>query len=436
MESKKLLIVTYHFPPSSASGAFRLLGFARHLPSYGWNVGVVAPPTLPWEPVDRALLDRVPPSTFIEPVPYPANNKLARRISRMGCWLPSAWRACKKVVKSFKPDVILTSGPPHEVHFLGLGLKRMSNLPWIADFRDPWYAIDRMDRGRGLTARAIVFQERLIIRGADMVVANAPGAQRIFERDYPELTNKFITLPNGYDREAFDVIVPKPRPAGTPLRVVHTGAIYLGRDPRPFLDALRFLSDNRPTPAPEADFFGPLPQFAFDFKEELAKRALLDRVVLHGQVPYARCLEAMKGADILLLMDSPGRSVGVPAKLYEYIGAGRPILALGELGGDLEWVLRSSGVPYQIAPLDDPGRIAAALIALGREVYRATEPASRAEPFSRETIVGRLAECLDHISKREPSLVAETQSQPLSPLPFANANVIAGCEATVPQGGR
>ena len=436
MASKKLLIVTYHFPPSSASGSFRMLGFARHLPSFGWNVAVVAPPSLPWEPVDPGLVARVPSSTQVESVPYPAHNKLARRVSQMGCWLPGAWSACKKAMATFKPDAILTSGPPHEVHYLGLGLKRKYHLPWIADFRDPWYAIDRMDRGKGLSVRAILLQEGWIIRGADVVVANAPGAQRIFENDYPDISNKFITLPNGYDREAFDAIATKPRTPGTPLRVVHTGAIYLGRDPRPFLDALRFLSDNRPTPGPEADFFGPAPEFAFDFKDELSKRALLDRVVIHGQVPYARCLEAMKGADILLLMDSPGRSVGVPAKLYEYIGAGRPILALGELGGDLEWVLRSSGVPFRIAPLDDPGRIAAALVALGREAYRSAEVNGNGEPFSRETIVGRLAECLNHMSKRPINLIADSHSLNPIPFPTATANVIANREATVPLGGR
>ena len=388
-------MLTYHFPPSSASGAFRMLGFARHLPSFGWNVAVVAPPTLPWEPVDHDLASRVPPSTRITPVPYPT-SKLARRVAQMSCWIPGAWSACKKTVEANRPDAVLTSGPPHMTHYLGLGLKRKYGIPWIADFRDPWNAVDRLDRGKGFTSRAIAFQERWVVREADIVVANAPGAQRIYESDYPEIASKFITLPNGYDREAFDAIATTPRPAGAPLKVVHTGAIYLGRDPRPFFDALRFLSDNRPTPPPEADFFGPPPELEIDFKAELGKRALQERVIIHGQVSYARCLEAMKSADILLLMDTPGRSVGVPAKLYEYIGARRPILALGELGGDLEWVLRNCGVPYRIVPPDDAGRIAAAMVELGRESLAGDhESPFREEPFSRESIVGRLAESLN-----------------------------------------
>ena len=398
-----------------------MLGFARHLPSFGWNVLVVAPPSLPWEPVDPALCAQVPPSTRIEPVPYPT-RKLARRIAQMGCWLPGAWAACERLVRTVKPDAVLTSGPPHLVHYLGLGLKRKHRLPWIADFRDPWYASGRLDRGQGLTARKIRFQERWIVRGADLVVANAPGAQRIYENDYPDIASKVVTLPNGYDREAFNAIGTKPGLANAPPRVVHTGAIYLGRDPRPFLDALRLLSDNRAEAALEADFFGPPPDLGFDFQAELRSRALLDRVVIHGQVPYARCLQEMKSADILLLMDTPGRSVGVPAKLYEYIGARRPILALGELGGDLEGVLRTSGVPFRIAPPDDPGRITAALIELGRESHITDDSTRQGEPFSRDAIVGRLAECLNQVvGKRLVKAIPDIQAtnaalEPATPL--------------------
>ena len=69
---KKLLLITYHFPPSAASGAFRLLGFARHLPTFGWQPLVVAPPSLPWEPTDPRLADQIPAEAIVRPVPYPA----------------------------------------------------------------------------------------------------------------------------------------------------------------------------------------------------------------------------------------------------------------------------------------------------------------------------------------------------------------------------
>jgi hypothetical protein len=120
MRPRKLLIVTYHFPPSGAVAAFRMLGFARHLPRFGWQVGVVAPPRVPHEPVDEALLDRVPPKTTVFPAPYPDSlpAQLATRFVYHGVWVPRALPAILGAVHRFKPDAVLTSGPPHCVHFL------------------------------------------------------------------------------------------------------------------------------------------------------------------------------------------------------------------------------------------------------------------------------------------------------------------------------
>src|SRR5262245_51433232 len=96
MAERHVLLVTYHFPPSAASGTFRMLGFARHLPRYDWRVSVVAPPELPWEPVDAALIDQVPFQTMVHSVPYPRQApKLLRWAAPWGVWLRPAWKACR-----------------------------------------------------------------------------------------------------------------------------------------------------------------------------------------------------------------------------------------------------------------------------------------------------------------------------------------------------
>src|SRR5580704_14805938 len=137
---RKLLILTYHFPPSSAVAVFRMLGFTRHLPRWGWKVGVVAPPRVPGEPVDEALLQRVPPETVVLPASYPRSvaAPLARRAFFNGVWLPRALPAVHRALRDFKPDAILTSGPPHCIHLLGLLVKRLYGVPWLATLRDPW----------------------------------------------------------------------------------------------------------------------------------------------------------------------------------------------------------------------------------------------------------------------------------------------------------
>jgi glycosyltransferase involved in cell wall biosynthesis len=390
---RNVLILTYHFPPSSASGSFRLLGFARHLPKHGWRATVVAPPTLPWEPVDHALLEKLPAETRVYPAPY-LSSRVVRKLVPVSGWLPRAWRACRRAVAEQRPEALLTSGPPHQVHWLGLWLKRRYGLPWVADFRDPWYPEGRTDRGRDLASWRVALQERAVVHAADAVVANAPGAARLLRRAYPGLRSKVVTLPNGYDREAFDGFERPVPPAGRRPRVVHAGAIYAGRDPRPFLDAVRALgADGRL--APEAAFFGPPSEAGLNLADEVRRRGLADRIEVHGQVPYARCLREMAAADILLLMDSPGRTVGVPAKLYEYLGAGRPVLALGEPEGDLAWVLRQSGVPYRIAPPGDATAVATALLDLaGALRASAGRAAADLHRFSREAIAGRLAALL------------------------------------------
>src|SRR5262245_58863134 len=136
-----VLVLTYYFPPLAASGSYRLLGFARHLPRFGWRVAVVSPAELPWESLDPALEGRVPPETIVYRVPYPRWPRLLRRFLPGALWLPAARRAAGRAVRELRPDVVLTSGPPHWAHLLGLSLKRRYRLPWVADFRDPWASI-------------------------------------------------------------------------------------------------------------------------------------------------------------------------------------------------------------------------------------------------------------------------------------------------------
>ena len=145
MSHRHLLLVTYHLPPSAASGSFRMLGFARHLPKFGWHVRAVAPPCLPWEPVDDRLFKQLPRQCVVHAVPYPQGRavKLLRRFAPNGIWLPPAYRALRRIVAESRPDVVLTSGPPQCVHLLGLWLKRRYGMSWVADFRDPWVVGDR-----------------------------------------------------------------------------------------------------------------------------------------------------------------------------------------------------------------------------------------------------------------------------------------------------
>ena len=205
---KRLLIVTHHFPPSAASGSFRMLGFARHLPKFGWNVSVVVCGPTPWEPKDDDLGKQIPDDTTVECVEFPlkkarsflpvALQKL-RYIDLYYVWNKPAIVACSRLIKAQPPDAILTSGPPHSVHLVGRRLHRRFGLPWVADFRDPWCSLGSDKPYVRSWSRFTKPMERSVIRSADIVVANTSNARESLKDAYPKYAEKIAAVRNGFD---------------------------------------------------------------------------------------------------------------------------------------------------------------------------------------------------------------------------------------------
>jgi glycosyltransferase involved in cell wall biosynthesis len=385
---KKILLITYHFPPSAASGAFRLLGFARHLPKYDWQPLVVAPPTMPWEPIDPRLMEDVPESAVVRHVPYPSGApRLLRVLAQYAVWLPRAWSACKRMFDEYRPDAILTSGPPHCVHALGHWLKRRTGCPWIADFRDPWLS-DGSNKKLGFFKRWEKRWEQRVFTNANLVLANAPNACRLYRGVYPNAN--VVTLTNGFDPQSMvnETLRDDPR-----IRLMHAGEIYAGRNPAPLFEALASL--NAEAPSYRLQLLGRCEDN--DVPKMMRERGWCDFVTLEGQRDYRETLVAMQAADILVLFDSPGRTIGVPAKVYEYLGAGRPILALAEQNGDTANVLRASGVLHRIAAPKDVQQIRQAVSELAEAVQN-REPVKDGVgllQFTRENLTRTLAIHLD-----------------------------------------
>ncbi len=403
MAFKNLLIITYNFPPSAAVGGLRLLGFCRHLPKFGWQCEVVAPPEMPWEPTDPMLLDQVPKETILHHVPY-TNSRIVRRLASVDSWLPKAWMACQRAIHQRRPDAILTSSPPHHVHLLGLGLKKWHGIPWIADFRDPWAWV--RPRVNVLSSQAIASWrentlEQTVVRHSDAIIVNAPQSCETFATVYPKHMDKTVVITNGYDPESFENLT-KLDAADPAIRMIHCGHLYDGRDPRPFFDALKSLLVERNTEQPSirVDFFGLLKfdNRAFDLDVEIRDRGLENILSVRGEIPNIQSLAEMARADILLLFDTLGRRVGVPAKLYEYIGSDRPILAMAETEGDTAWVLRQTSTIYRIANPNDPGSIERCLKELINAIENkraAIEPNPGRLQFTRENLARHLAAVLD-----------------------------------------
>lgn len=394
----KVLIISMHFPPSAASGSFRILGFCRHLPNFGWQPTVVACPAVPREPVDEQLQSLIPAQNIVEYVPYPQSrlSRLSAKIlyragpvDRHLPWSFAALQTCRRVIRQQRPDAILTSGPPHSTHLLGLKLKQEYSLPLIADFRDPWVT-SNSPRKSLLIAKSL---EQAVFNNADKIIANAPNALSALQAAYPALSHKMSAITNGFDLE-------EPSPTRilnpVPLEILHTGELYAGRNPAPLLTALRAAEQSAPHLRWHVTFLGRATESGIDAHH------CTSPVTVEDQIPYLAAKERMRRAHILLLLDSPRRQIGVPAKLYEYIGANRPLLVLAQPNSDTAHVARNSGLPHQIASPTNIPEIHQALLKLAASTETQTKNHLAHSPYTRQAITQKLAQVLN-----------QTQTQPL-----------------------
>jgi glycosyltransferase involved in cell wall biosynthesis len=284
---------------------------------------------------------------------------------------------------------------------LGYYIQRRFKLPWIADFRDPWITgANLKPQGRFLLHWQSGW-ERKVIAHADIVIANAPRAAERLRQAFPPHQHKIQTILNGFDPENFDIVPGRHSTNGT-LHILHTGEMYCGRDPKPFLDVMQDIHCNgngdENSPPIRVHFLGRSEMGCHQFRTEIERRGLNHLIEISGQVPYNQATQAMTRSDILLLFDTPGRRAGVPAKLYEYIGVGRPVLALAERDSDVAWVLRESGTLHRMASPSDPLQIKQALAELIDEITaNRLSPASEKQRllFTRQAMAGRLAEIMN-----------------------------------------
>jgi glycosyltransferase involved in cell wall biosynthesis len=400
MTRHRLLLITYHFPPQAAVAVHRLVGLVRYLPRLGWEPTVLAPPSTPWEPTDETLLARVPPRTEVVSVPFPRGGlyRFVRRLAPEAAWLPRAAHAANRAVRRLAPDAILTSGPPHCVHRLGLYLRRRWGLPWVADFRDAWVAGGRPapEAWRRWLGRR---WETATLREASAVLANTPAAAAALRAAYGPLADKVVVAPNGFDPEDFAAPAGVASTADGPRTLLHAGELYGGRDPRPLLDALCALQSAGAGGAPlfRLRLLGRSTGGAFDLAAEVRRRGLAGVVAVTGQVAYRQALAQMARADVLLVVTAPPQDrVGIPAKLYEYFGAGRPVLALAQPESDVAWALRTSGVTHRIAPAGDAAAISQALRELHAQLQAGVAAPPRTDsPFTRASMARRVASALD-----------------------------------------
>lgn len=408
---RRVLMIAFQFPPFAGSSAIqRTLRFVQQLPPHGWEPLVLSAWPAAYEATSEELLSAVPTGTVVErAMALDAARHMAvagrypsflARPDRWRTWSIDGRRVGRRMIERFRPDALWSTYPIATAHTLGAMLQRASGLPWLADFRDPmaqegypadpvtWRAYDRIERAAVHAARFSVF--------------TTPGAAALYRARYPALAARMRVIENGYDEETFASVeaAPASRAPLAPgrLTLLHSGVVYPEeRDPTQFIAALaRLKAEGTAAAIPFAVRFRSSGQDAL-LAALADKHGVSDLIELLPPVPYAQALDEMLRADALLVLQAANCNQQIPAKLYEYLRAGRPVLAFTDSAGDTAATLRTAGL-HSVAPLDQPEAIADLLRTSLRELQRGSAPlpdAAAARRNSRAVRAAELAALLD-----------------------------------------
>ena len=371
---KRVLMVAYHFPPlAGSSGIQRTLRFVQHLPRHDWQPLVLTADTRAYERTSTDLDAEIPADTVVRRA-FALDT--ARHLSLGGRHLaamarPDRWVSWKfagvregmRMIREFAPDALWSTYPIATAHLIAGELHRRSGLPWIADFRDPM-AQD------GYPADPVTWQqfsaiERHAVEHAHCSLFTTPSAARTYRERYPSACTRIGVLENGYDEDSFaaverDLHDRPPLNEGS-FTLLHSGIVYpQERDPTQLFAALRRLRDRSPDVAARLKIRFRAPVHT-DLLHGLASHHQVeDMVQVAEPVGYQDALREMLCADALLVLQAANCNEQIPAKVYEYLRARRPIIALTDSAGDTASMLRDAGVRV-MAPLNDAEAIAGLL---------------------------------------------------------------------------
>ncbi|WP_104733877.1 glycosyltransferase family 4 protein [Hanstruepera ponticola] len=370
---KSVLIILYYWPPAGGPGVQRWLKFVKYLPEYGIKPIVYVPSNPNYPIIDESLINEVSDDITIikQPIREPykfagiLSKKKSKTISkgiipnkksqtvldklllfiRGNLFIPDARKSWVRpsvqylstYIKDYSIGTIITTGPPHSLHLIGLQLKKSDNIQWVADFRDPWTTIGYHKQLK-LTKAAQKKHKQLeknVLQAADKVIVTS----EVTKKEFSKITDKPISvITNGYD------LLPSIKTnLDSKFSIAHIGSLLSERNPTILWQVLNDLILNQPG-------------FAHDFKlklvgyvseevlKEIDSNGLIDYLENIGYVSHKQAVENQRNAQLLLLIeiDSPETVSIIPGKIFEYMVSGRPIVAIGPKGSDVERILQET----------------------------------------------------------------------------------------------
>lgn len=423
---KKVLIITYYWPPSGGAGVQRWLKFAKYLPQYGWQpvILTVDPAYASYPQRDESLAAEIDPACLVyttksfelynlykfisgkKEVPFGgfANaskegsfQKLSKFLRgnfllpdpRKG-WNKYAYKKAVELIRHFNIDTVVTTSPPHSTQLIGLRLKQNLPIQWIADLRDPWTDIYYYNQFKhtALARKVDLGFERKVVERADWLITVSEDVKRIFaSKSALPVAAKTVVIPNGYDEDDFTGIESL---AEEKKVITYTGTISEAYDVDCFLQALSALDDSLKSQL-LLRFVGNMPPSVIE-KVKATNLA----VEWTGYVDHAKSIEYLLRSDLLLLVipkvkNNQGILTG---KFFEYLASRKPVLAIGPTDGDLAQIIRETACGQLFSYNDREGMLRFMVRCLGSALPLTTHE-EKAGAYSRKQLTGKLAGLLN-----------------------------------------
>jgi len=373
MEKKKALIIAYYWPPAGGPGVQRWLKFVKYLGDFDIDPIVYVPENPSYPISDESLIAEIPQGITILKQPIKEPYKLAGKLSkkRSGTmskgiiptasrqsfterlllfirgnffipdarknWVKPSVKFLSNYISANNIDTIITTGPPHSMHLIGLQLQKQLNLNWLADFRDPWTTIGYHNKLKLLGFARLRHKklEQKVLQSANQIIVTSPTTKLEFQ----SITKQPITvITNGYDVNSVNGTL-----LDTKFTLAHIGSLLSERNPEVLW---RVLSDiARDDKVFQSQFqLNLVGAVSKDILRSLDEYGLSQFVNLVGYVSHEEAIRYQKQSQVLLLVeiDSESTKCIVPGKLFEYMVSNRPILALGPKDADMAQIIKST----------------------------------------------------------------------------------------------
>jgi len=376
-EGKKVLIITYYWPPAGGPGVQRWLKFVKYLPDFGIQPIVYVPENPTYPIVDEGLESEISDKAIVlknkifEPyqlagifsknqtkkissgiIPAAKKQSVLERVLlwvRGNLFIPDArflWvkpsvSYLKTYIQENNIDTIITSGPPHSLHLIGLQLKKELKVKWFADFRDPWTTIGyhKALKLSSYAERKHKQLEREVLNTADTILVTSKTTKAEFQ----EITTKPIeVITNGYDVEKVPFA-----PLDEQFTLAHIGSFLSDRNPKLLWQALQELIIENELFAKhfELKLIGKVSQEILD---SIAEYQLEKHTNNLGYVSHLEAIQHQRKSQVLLLVeiDSPETKSIIPGKVFEYLASERPIIAIGPEESDFAEIITSTNTGF------------------------------------------------------------------------------------------